>query len=230
MPFLKLPGWIAIATGVLQFVITVGGTSLGTAGGYLAAHREYSGAYNLLLQQQESAVQQQQRLTTDKQQVTKEMAQLAQEMQQLIQKCDLKIEVTVPAPQPVQPMQPMPQVQPQPGQPQPTCLEQYEARKARYGVLEERWLEVNKELSVVARRLTEIQDQIAQLPWPIGKVPAALLTSIAWSSTTSAITPLVIAYIAWVLGIVMLCVGFLWLALVQRIFLASPDCYLRTQA
>ena len=41
---LKLPGWIAIATGVLQLAITVGGTTLGTLGSYWIAQRAYSAA------------------------------------------------------------------------------------------------------------------------------------------------------------------------------------------
>ena len=42
MGFLKLPGWIAIATGVLQFAIVVAGTIFGTFAGHVTTGNEYN--------------------------------------------------------------------------------------------------------------------------------------------------------------------------------------------
>jgi len=180
MPFLKLPGWISIATGVLQFVITVGGITLGTAGAYLSAHSEQQG------------------LLAERQRLKGEMNKLAQHMQQLIQQCKLRIAI----PPPFNP-QPQPQVQP----PQPTCMEEYEECNYRFKGMERDWQELESKLRASSVAFS-----------------AAVMSAVTWSSSTSAYCPLGIAYIAWVLGIVMLCLGYLWLALVQRIFptLATP--------
>jgi len=241
MTFLKLPGWIAIATGILQFCIVFGGTSIGTYSGYQNARKEYAAARHELLEKQRAAIAQQQtldaekhRLLAEQQRLKNEMTRLAQEMDHLIKQCDLKVEV--PANPPTAPA-----AQPQPTPPQPapekTCLEQYQERKELYQLLMQQWQELDQklnevegELTVVEREVQKLQIALYDLPWPIGKLPAALAESIFWSAGISAIFPLGIAYLAWVLGAVMICVGFIWLALVRRIFLAPPDCYLRTQA
>ncbi len=93
-PLIRLPGWISIATGFLQFIMTVGGIILGTSGAYLSAHSE------------------EQRLLADQQRLKGEMTKLTQHMQQLIQQCKLHVAI----PPAIIPQQ-KPQVQP----PQQTC-------------------------------------------------------------------------------------------------------------
>jgi hypothetical protein len=90
-------------------------------------------------------------------------------------------------------------------------MEEYEDRKDRYESESRDWKRLEEQLRAVDVAFS-----------------TAVWSAAAWCTTSSAILPLGIAYLAWVLGLVMFCSGCLWLALVRRIFLSSPDCYLES--
>jgi hypothetical protein len=222
----KLPGWIAIATGLMQLAITVGGTTLGTFGSYGTAQTAYNAAREDLLQQRKTLLSAEQQLGLDRQRLHRDMTRLAGEMTQLIRKCDLK--VTLPASPPidpgqqVQPSQPLPQVQTS----AKDCWEQYQTKHAQYVEFQKQWNEINERTSETAIKLRDLADQMRQLPWPSSRTPGACLESLSHWSLVSAGTPLVVGYVIWALGVPLICFGCFWLALVRRIFLAPPHCYL----
>jgi hypothetical protein len=222
---LRLPGWIALATGALQFVITVGGAALGTAGNYQRAKQEHTEQVGQLQLQRQAVLRQPQTLQAESQQLQQETTMLAQEMQQLIGKCDLKVEAQAALPQPVQLDPAASAVAAKP--PGLSCMDQYLERKARYEALEQRWQQINRALQEFDKQLAALVAQIRNVPGP--QLSSIVMTAVVWSSGISAITPLMIAYLGWVLGIVMACLGCLWLALVRRIFLAPAHCYLEAK-
>lgn len=153
-----------------------------------------------------NAQTEQHRLQGERQKLKTEMTRLVEEMRQQIQKCDLRVEV--PAPIMDQPhAQPLPQVQPV----KKTCMEEYEERKEQYEFLSREWKQLEERLRAVDVAFS-----------------TAVWSALAWCTTSSAMLPLGIAYLAWVLGLVMICSGCVWLALVRRIFLTSPGCYLES--
>jgi len=223
---LRLPGWLAIGTGLLQLAITAGGTTLGTLGSYFIAQRAYNQARQDLLQERKELQGRQQRLQADRQQLRQNMVKLADEMTKLIRDCNLK--VTMPAMPPpdqpgaLQPVQPLPRDQPPPQ----SCEQRYEAQHEQYLDYHRQWNEISEQLSSLAAQQQGRTERLSQLPWPGSRVPEACLVSLTQSSLLSAGTPLAVGYVVWVLGLPMICFGCFWLALVRRIFLAPPHCYL----
>jgi hypothetical protein len=218
---------------VLQLVITVGGTALGTLGSFWSAQRAYEAAKADLQSQRKELQVRQKQLETDRLQLRLDMTNLGGEMAKLIQQCDLK--VTVPAPpamdqtQPVQPQQPFPEARPaQQIAPRTTdeCWDQYREKNEHYSEYQRQWNDINQQLSSLATRQQELVEQLRQLPWPSGRIPEACLQSLTQSSLMAAGTPLVVGYVIWVLGLPLICFGCFWLALVRRLFLAPPHCYL----
>ena len=178
--FLRLPGWIAIGTGLLQLTITVGGTTLGTMGSYFIAQRAYSKARQDLLQERKELQTQQQRVEADRQQLRQNMVKLASEMTQLIQKCDLKVTLPVmpppDQPQVMQPVQPLPQTQP----PERSCWEQYQEKHGQYAEYQRQWNEISEQLAALASQQQGLTERLHNCPGQLAGYPRH-----AWSPSPS---------------------------------------------
>ncbi len=198
----RLPGWVSIAAGTIQCAILIGGNVLGIFGVYSSGMGKYRAEAAALVHQKQAGQEHMAELTTHMQQNTNQMQQLAYQMQQLING-GLKIEVqaVVPRLAPMEPAQ----------QPQPTPMERYLELKGQYESRQQELKTLKDEYDALELKVTDLDKQTVSRPGLFDGIGTAMIGS----ALASAAFPLLIAWLAWITGLVLVVAGVCWLALVR---------------
>jgi hypothetical protein len=214
--FIRLPGWASITTGVLQTIILVGGTAIGTVGAHGLAMDRYQGQQADLARKKQAVQGDLAGLANQMQQLANQMQHLANQMRQLIDQHQLRIELPAPeatAPA-ANPLTTTPGVRLQEGtqeEARRAALREYLALKAKHQQLE-------SDLKSLKDRYEEREGDLLKFDRITISSPSLLEglgTSLAGSSIASGGFPFLVAWVAWITGIVLITAGVCWLALIE---------------
>jgi prefoldin subunit 5 len=200
----RLPGWAALITGVIQFVILVIGTAIGSSGAYLSAADDYRSEEADLAKKKQDAREEQAQLASAMQQVTNQMQQVTNQMQQVINLYKLHVEM----PAPRLPLRPEPSRQPAaPLEP----MAQYYLLKAQYDKYDQELEKLKDHYDQSESTLRSLQTTVISRP----SVFTGLRSSLERSARISNGFLLLNAWSAWISGAVLMTAGACWLAFIN---------------